>query len=74
MKEIPALRPLCDHGQMAGIDQAGWHLVKLKTIGIYQTELPYVGGTYRWGAGNAITVAQATVVVIGTDSSKVKGL
>nr|WP_290428532.1 mandelate racemase/muconate lactonizing enzyme family protein [Defluviimonas salinarum] len=30
--------------------------------------MPYVGGTYAWGAGNAITVARASVVVIDTDA------
>ncbi|MEL6608885.1 MAG: mandelate racemase/muconate lactonizing enzyme family protein [Pseudomonadota bacterium] len=42
--------------------------MKITRIRIYQTGLPYVGGTYGWGAGNAISVAQASVVVIDTDA------
>ena len=41
--------------------------MKINQIRVYRTELPYVGGSYGWGAGNAISVAQATVVVIKTD-------
>ncbi|MEM6986475.1 MAG: mandelate racemase/muconate lactonizing enzyme family protein, partial [Pseudomonadota bacterium] len=33
-----------------------------------KTHLPYVGGAYVWGAGNAIETAIATVVVIDTDA------
>lgn len=40
--------------------------MKISQIRIYRTELPYVGGTYGWGAGNAISVARATVVVVDT--------
>ncbi|MEL7163912.1 MAG: enolase C-terminal domain-like protein [Pseudomonadota bacterium] len=42
--------------------------MKITRIRIYQTGLPYVGGAYVWGAGNAIEVAQASVVVIDTDA------
>ena len=42
--------------------------MKITRIRIYQTGLPYVGGAYVWGAGNAIEVAQASVVVIVTDA------
>ncbi|MBY6163016.1 mandelate racemase [Mameliella alba] len=42
--------------------------MKITRIRVYQTGLPYVGGSYGWGAGNAITVAQASVVVIDTDA------
>ncbi|MGP6089366.1 mandelate racemase/muconate lactonizing enzyme family protein [Antarctobacter jejuensis] len=42
--------------------------MKITRILIYQTDLPYVGGSYGWGAGNAITVARASVVVIDTDA------
>ncbi|MEO1493767.1 MAG: mandelate racemase/muconate lactonizing enzyme family protein [Pseudomonadota bacterium] len=42
--------------------------MKITRISIYKTGLPYVGGTYAWGAGNAIEVAQASVVVIETDA------
>ena len=41
--------------------------MKLKSIHVYQTDLPYVGGSYGWGAGNAITVARASVVVLTTE-------
>jgi L-alanine-DL-glutamate epimerase-like enolase superfamily enzyme len=42
--------------------------MKITRIRIYQTGLPYVGGTYAWGAGNAIETAIASVVVIDTDA------
>ena len=42
--------------------------MKITRIRIYKTILPYVGGAYVWGAGNAIEVAQASVVVIDTDA------
>ncbi len=42
--------------------------MKITRIRIYQTGLPYVGGAYVWGAGNAIEVAVASVVVIDTDA------
>lgn len=42
--------------------------MKITRIRVYKTDLPYVGGTYAWGAGNAITVARASVVVIDTDA------
>ena len=40
--------------------------MRIAKISIYQTDLPYVGGTYGWGAGNAISVAKASVVVLET--------
>ena len=42
--------------------------MKITRIRVFKTALPYVGGTYAWGAGNAIEVAQASVVVLDTDS------
>jgi len=42
--------------------------MKITRIRIYQTGLPYVGGAYVWGAGNAIETAVASVVVIDTDA------
>ena len=42
--------------------------MKITRIRIYQTGLPYVGGSYVWGAGNAIETAIASVVVIDTDA------
>ncbi|MGR3493501.1 MAG: mandelate racemase/muconate lactonizing enzyme family protein, partial [Shimia sp.] len=42
--------------------------MKITRIRIYKTDLPYVGGTYAWGAGNAIVAAKASVVVIDTDA------
>ena len=42
--------------------------MKITRIAIHQTDLPYVGGAYGWGAGNVIEVARATVVVIDTDA------
>ncbi|MEM6305702.1 MAG: enolase C-terminal domain-like protein [Pseudomonadota bacterium] len=42
--------------------------MKITRIRLYKTALPYVGGNYSWGAGNAITTAQASVVVIDTDA------
>ncbi len=42
--------------------------MKITRISVYKTDLPYVGGAYVWGAGNAIKVARASVVVIDTDA------
>jgi len=42
--------------------------VKITRIRIYKTDLPYVGGAYVWGAGNTISTARASVVVIDTDA------
>jgi L-alanine-DL-glutamate epimerase-like enolase superfamily enzyme len=42
--------------------------MKITRISLYKTNLPYVGGTYVWGAGNSITAAVANVVVIETDA------
>ncbi|WP_170762056.1 mandelate racemase/muconate lactonizing enzyme family protein [Ruegeria lacuscaerulensis] len=42
--------------------------MKITRIRIYQAGLPYVGGAYVWGAGNAIETAIASVVVIDTDA------
>lgn len=42
--------------------------MKITRIRIFQTGLPYVGGAYRWGAGNEIETAIASVVVIDTDA------
>lgn len=42
--------------------------MKVTRLSVYQTDLPYVGGTYSWGAGNAIDVAKASIVVIDTDA------
>ena len=32
--------------------------MKITRISVYKTDLPYVGGTYAWGAGNAFEVAK----------------
>lgn len=42
--------------------------MKITRIRIYKTPLPYVGGAYVWGAGNAIETAIASVVVMDTDA------
>ena len=42
--------------------------MKIMRIRLFKTDLPYVGGTYTWGAGNPLTVARASVVVIDTDA------
>lgn len=42
--------------------------MRISRIRIYKTPLPYVGGSYGWGAGNAIETAIASVVVIDTDA------
>ena len=42
--------------------------MKITRISVYKTALPYVDGAYGWGAGNAITTAQSSVVVIDTDA------
>ncbi len=42
--------------------------MKITAIRVYRTDLPYVGGSYGWGRGNAIDVAKSTVVIIDTDA------
>ncbi|MEM6589229.1 MAG: enolase C-terminal domain-like protein [Pseudomonadota bacterium] len=42
--------------------------MKITRIRLYKTDLPYVDGTYAWGAGNEISVARASVIVIDTDA------
>ena len=42
--------------------------MKISRISIYRADLPYVGGAYAWGAGNVITTAKTTVVVVETDA------
>lgn len=42
--------------------------MKITRISIYKTPLPYIDGTYAWGAGNAISTAMASVVVVETDA------
>ncbi|MEM6421115.1 MAG: mandelate racemase, partial [Pseudomonadota bacterium] len=42
--------------------------MKITRIRVFKTPLPYVGGAYGWGRGNAIEIAQASVVVIDTDA------
>jgi L-alanine-DL-glutamate epimerase-like enolase superfamily enzyme len=42
--------------------------MKITRIRIFKTDLPYVDGSYGWGAGNAIMVAKASVVVVDTDA------
>ncbi|MEM0948996.1 MAG: enolase C-terminal domain-like protein [Pseudomonadota bacterium] len=42
--------------------------MKITRIRVFQTDLPYVDGIYRWGAGNGIEIARASVVVVDTDA------
>ena len=42
--------------------------MRITRIRVHRTDLPYGGGTYAWGAGNAITIAKASVVVVETDA------
>ena len=42
--------------------------MKITAISVYRCDLPYVGGEYRWGAGNAIAIASSSVVVLETDA------
>lgn len=42
--------------------------MKITRITLYKTDLPYVGGSYGWGRGNAITVARSSVVTLETDA------
>lgn len=42
--------------------------MKITRIRVFKTPLPYVGGAYVWGAGNAIETAIASVIVIDTDA------
>ncbi|MGR3484755.1 MAG: mandelate racemase/muconate lactonizing enzyme family protein [Paracoccaceae bacterium] len=45
--------------------------MKITRIRVFQTGLPYVDGQYRWGAGNVIETATASVVVLDTDAGLV---
>ena len=42
--------------------------MKITSVKAYQVDLPYIGGTYFWGKGNAIRVASTTVMVLETDA------
>ena len=42
--------------------------MKISRISVYKARLPYIDGAYRWGAGNVLTEAAASVVVIDTDA------
>ncbi len=42
--------------------------MKITRIRVFRRPLSYVGGVYAWGRGNAIKVAQSTVVVIDSDA------
>ena len=37
--------------------------MKITRIRIFKTDLPYVGGAYAWGAGNAITPEEVAEAV-----------
>ena len=41
--------------------------MKITRIAAYHVKLPYVGGTYVWGRGHAISVGLSTVITIDTD-------
>ncbi|MEM7272063.1 MAG: mandelate racemase/muconate lactonizing enzyme family protein [Actinomycetota bacterium] len=41
--------------------------MRITGIAVHKQALPYVDGAYLWGAGNAIEVAVASVVVLHTD-------
>ncbi len=42
--------------------------MKITKISVYRRDLDYVGGAYRWGAGNVVTTEKTTVVVIESDA------
>ena len=42
--------------------------MKINRIRVFKTSLPYVGGVYAWGAGNAFSTAVSSIVVIDTDA------
>jgi L-alanine-DL-glutamate epimerase-like enolase superfamily enzyme len=42
--------------------------MKITRIRVYRKDLTYVGGTYAWGRGNVIGVANSTVLVVDTDA------
>lgn len=44
--------------------------MKITGVNVYRKSLTYVGGTYAWGRGNTIKVANSTVVVIHTDTGE----
>jgi hypothetical protein len=33
--------------------------VKITQVSVYRTDLPYVGGSYAWGAGNVIETGRS---------------
>ncbi len=42
--------------------------MRIVGIRVYRIDLPYVGGTYAWGRGNALESARSTVVAVDTDA------
>ncbi|MEO1192229.1 MAG: mandelate racemase/muconate lactonizing enzyme family protein [Pseudomonadota bacterium] len=42
--------------------------MKITKVSVYQKDLPYVGGTYVWGPGRVLSLADSTVVVLETDA------
>ena len=43
--------------------------MRITKITVFRVDLPYVGGTYGWAKGYALTVADSTMVRIDTDES-----
>ncbi len=42
--------------------------MQIRRISLYQSDLPYVGGSYNWAKGKSVSIADSTVVRIDTDS------
>ena len=42
--------------------------MKITSIEVFGKDLSYVDSVYRWGAGNRISVAGSSVVMIGTNA------
>ncbi len=42
--------------------------MKVIRVSALQAELPYVGGEYRWGRGEILSIALSTVIVVETDA------
>ncbi|MEM7118186.1 MAG: mandelate racemase/muconate lactonizing enzyme family protein, partial [Chloroflexota bacterium] len=42
--------------------------MKITKISVYKKALPYVDGVYGWGRGNAISIAQSSIIALETDA------
>ena len=42
--------------------------MKIKSLAVYQTDLPLVDGDYCWADGKSVSVYDSTVIIITTDT------